>query len=156
LKKFQGAGRRFDILGTVEGITIIDDYAHHPTEIQATISAARCRYPDKHIWTVWQPHTYSRTKELFEDFIISFNDSDHVIVTEIYASREKEDSFSSIRIVESMKHPDVRYITQLKDVSHYLMNTLKSGDVLLVLSAGDANTISRDVLNYFNDQEAAR
>ena len=156
LEKFQGTGRRFDILGIAAGITVIDDYAHHPTEIQATISAARCRYPDKNIWTVWQPHTYSRTKELFDDFIVSFNESDHVIITEIYAAREKKNSFSSTSVFESMKHQDVRYIAQLEDVSQFLMDSLKSGDVLLVLSAGDANKISRDILNYFKDKEEAR
>ena len=156
LEKFQGTGRRFDILGTEAGITIIDDYAHHPTEIQATISAARCRYPVQHIWTVWQPHTYSRTKELFDDFIVSFNESDHVIITEIYASREKINSFSSTKVVDSMNHPDVLFISQLEDVTKFLKKKLKDGDILLVLSAGDANRISRDVFNYFKDQEEAR
>ncbi|MDO9545741.1 MAG: UDP-N-acetylmuramate--L-alanine ligase [Pelolinea sp.] len=155
LEKFKGTGRRFDILGIAAGITIVDDYAHHPTEIQATISAARCRYPDRRIWTVWQPHTYSRTKELFDDFIVSFNESDHVIVTEIYASREKENSFSSTKVVESMDHPDVCYIAHLKDVTEFLKKKLKDGDILLVLSAGDANRISQEMLNYFIDQEVA-
>ena len=153
LKQFSGTGRRFDILGIEAGITIIDDYAHHPTEIQATISAARSRYPDKNIWTVWQPHTYSRTQQLFDDFIKSFGKSDHVIVTEIYASREKIRSYSSKTIIENMNHPDARYIAQLQDVSKFLMKNLSRGDVLLVLSAGDANQISQDVLNYFKEKE---
>jgi UDP-N-acetylmuramate--alanine ligase len=143
LKQFRGTGRRFDILGEVAGITIIDDYAHHPTEIQATISGA---------WTVWQPHTYSRTQQLFDDFIKSFGKSDHVIVTEIYASRENVRSYSSKTIVENMDHPDARYIAQLQDVSEFLIRNLSNGDVLLVLSAGDANQISQDMLNYFKEK----
>ncbi len=148
LKQFEGTERRFDILGEVAGITIVDDYAHHPTEIQATISAARNRYPDKNIWTVWQPHTYSRTQQLFDNFIKSFDKSDHVIITEIYASREKVRSYSSKKIVANMGHTDARYIAQLQDVSKFLMKNLSDGDVLLVLSAGDANQISQDMLNY--------
>jgi UDP-N-acetylmuramate--alanine ligase len=148
LKAFSGTGRRFDILGEFKGITIINDYAHHPTEIRSTLSAARCRYPDRNIWAIWQPHTYSRTRELMQDFINAFPDCDHVIVTEIYASREKPEDFSSREIVERMQHPDARQIPALKDVTRYLVDNLQSGDVLLVLSAGDADQISHDVMAY--------
>ena len=148
LREFSGTGRRFDIQGVENGITVIDDYAHHPTEIRSTLSAARCRYPDSSIWAVWQPHTYSRTRELMDEFIHAFGDCDHVIVTEIYASREKPQDFSSRTIVDKMQYPDARQIAQLKDVSAYLCDHLRSGDVLLVLSAGDADQISRDVLSY--------
>ncbi len=148
LKSFSGTGRRFDIQGEVNGITVIDDYAHHPTEIRSTLSAARCRYPDRRIWAVWQPHTYSRTRQLIDDFSKAFGDCDHVIVTEIYASREKQQDFSSREVVKLMKHPDARQIPALKDVSQYLIGQLQPGDVLLVLSAGDADQISRAVLDF--------
>jgi UDP-N-acetylmuramate--alanine ligase len=148
LRQFSGTGRRFDIQGEVNGITVIDDYAHHPTEIRSTLSAARCRYPERRIWAVWQPHTYSRTRELMQDFKDAFGDCDHVIVTEIYASREKPQNFSSREVVRLMSHPDARQIPALKDVSQYLIEHLRPGDVLLVLSAGDADQISRDVLAY--------
>ena len=148
LRQFSGTGRRFDIQGEVNGITVIDDYAHHPTEIRSTLSAARCRYPERRIWAVWQPHTYSRTRELMQDFKDAFGDCDHVIVTEIYASREKPQDFSSREVVRLMSHPDARQIPALKDVSQYLIEHLRPGDVLLVLSAGDADQISRDVLAY--------
>lgn len=148
LQTFSGTGRRFDIQGEVNGITVIDDYAHHPTEIRSTLSAARCRYPDRQIWAVWQPHTYSRTRELMDDFKDAFNDADHVIVTEIYASREKTQDFSSREVVQLMNHLDVRQIPDLAEVTKVLIENLKSGDVLLVLSAGDADQISRDVLTF--------
>ncbi len=148
LRAFSGTGRRFDILGEINGITVVDDYAHHPTEIRSTLSAARCRYPDSRIWAVWQPHTYSRTRELMNDFKNAFIDCDHVIVTEIYASREKKQDFSSAEVVDEMDHPDARQIPALKDVTQYLCDNLRSGDVLLVLSAGDADRISRDILAY--------
>lgn len=149
LSLYTGTGRRFDIQGEVQGITIIDDYAHHPTEIRATLSAARCRYPDQQIWAVWQPHTYSRTQQLFDEFKNAFSDADHVIVTEIYASREKKQDYSSKEVVQRMSHPDARQIAELNDVIDFLKQNLRSGDVLLVLSAGDADQISRDVLQHF-------
>jgi len=148
LKDFSGTGRRFDIQGEIGGITVIDDYAHHPTEIRSTLSAARCRYPDRRIWAVWQPHTYSRTRELMQDFKDAFVDCDHVIVTEIYASREGKQDFSSLEVVNLMKHADVRHIPALEDVSAYLIEHLLPGDVLLVLSAGDADQISRAVFDH--------
>ena len=146
LEKYSGTGRRYDIQGIVNGITVIDDYAHHPTEIRATLSAARCQFPDREIWAVWQPHTYSRTRELINDFKDAFSECDHVIVTEIYASREKRQAYSSSEVVKLMRHPDARQIAELKDVSAFLIEHLIPGDVLLVLSAGDADQISRDVL----------
>jgi UDP-N-acetylmuramate--alanine ligase len=150
LSRYSGTGRRFDIQGEVQGITIIDDYAHHPTEIRATLSAARCRYPDQQIWVVWQPHTYSRTQQLFEEFKIAFSDADHVIVTEIYASREMKQEYSSREVVEEMDHPDVRQIAELGAVTDFLKQNLQSGDILLVLSAGDADQISRDLLHHYH------
>lgn len=153
LEKYSGTGRRYDVQGIANGITVIDDYAHHPTEIRATLSAARCQYPGHQIWVVWQPHTYSRTRELINDFKDAFSDCDHVIVTEIYASREKKQDYSSREVLELMRHPDARQIAELKDVSAFLINHLKPGDVLLVLSAGDADQISKDVIKAFGIRE---
>jgi UDP-N-acetylmuramate--alanine ligase len=146
LAKFSGTGRRFEIRGEVKGVTIIDDYAHHPTEIMATLAAARARYPERRIWAVWQPHTYSRTQTLFTEFSRAFKDADEVIVSEVYASREPKQEFTSAEIVSAMPHASARYIESLKEISHHLIENLQTGDVLLVLSAGDADQISTDVL----------
>jgi UDP-N-acetylmuramate--alanine ligase len=146
LTKFSGTGRRFEIRGEVDDITIIDDYAHHPTEIRATLAAARARYPGRRIWAVWQPHTYSRTQTLFAEFSRAFKDADEVIVSEVYASREPKQEFTSAEVVSAMPHASARYISTLKEISQYLLKQLQSGDVLLVLSAGDANQICTDVL----------
>ena len=149
LGEFSGTGRRFDIQGEVDGITIIDDYAHHPTEIQATLAAARARYNDRRIWAVWQPHTYSRTRSLMDTFSTSFADADRVIVTEVYSAREKAldfDNFSAAQVVERMSHPGVQFIPALPSVTEHLLQNLQPGDVLLVLSAGDADQISAQVL----------
>jgi len=146
LAEFSGTNRRFELRGEVNGIPVFDDYAHHPTEIRATLSGARARFPKTRIWTVWQPHTYSRTKTLFLDFTRSFKDADQVIVTEVYAAREPKEEFTAAEIVSAMPHLSARYIKTLPEVTDYLLQNLQPGDVLLVLSAGDADQVSTEVL----------
>jgi len=153
LDAFQGTGRRFDVRGEANGIVIIDDYAHHPTEIRATLAAARVRYPESRIWAVWQPHTYSRTQMLLADFTRAFNNVDRVIVTAVYAARETETGFSAAQVVAQMQHANARYIPALADVRETLMAELKPGDVLLVLSAGDADQVSSQVLSALRHKE---
>lgn len=153
LGDFRGTSRRFEIRGEIKGITVIDDYAHHPTEIMATLSAARDRYPKHQLWTVWQPHTYSRTRELFDEFVVSFKDTDHLLVTEVYAARETAptNGFSSKKLVDAIVHPDVQYVDDFNQVVHILMDRLGKRDVLLVLSAGDADQISARVIEAIQD-----
>ncbi len=159
LAQFSGTGRRFDILGEVNGITVIDDYAHHPTKIQATLSAARGRYPDQRIWAVWQPHTYSRTSALLANFARSFEAADRVIVSEVYPAREKAadfDNFSAAQVVAAMPHSNVQFIPTLEAISLYLLQQLRPGDVLLVLSAGDADQVSARVLSGLRERKQER
>ncbi len=158
LVRFQGTGRRFEMLGEAAGVIVINDYAHHPTEIRATLSAARQRFSDHRIWAVWQPHTFSRTRQLAEAFADAFEDVDFVVVTEIYAAREQKpkDGFSALRIVERMQASglavtrgsgEVYYIPALEQVTEFLLERLTTGDVLVILSAGDADIIGKDVLD---------
>ncbi|HET9908366.1 MAG TPA: UDP-N-acetylmuramate--L-alanine ligase [Anaerolineales bacterium] len=152
LGEFTGTARRFQLRGEVNGISIIDDYAHHPTEIKATLAGARARYPERRIWAVWQPHTFSRTQTLFLEFARAFKDADEVIVTEVYAARELQQDFTSAEIVSSMPHLSARYIKTLPEVTKYLFENLQPGDVVLVLSAGDADQICTDLLNLFSER----
>jgi UDP-N-acetylmuramate--alanine ligase len=145
LKQFSGTGRRFDTLGSFAGITLIDDYGHHPTEIRSTIQAARSRYPQQRIIAVWQPHTYSRTQQLFQEYLDAFHASDMVIVTEIYASREKQQNYSSQLIASQIHHDNVHFIASIAEVVQFLQKELKNGDVVLVLSAGDAYQINQQL-----------
>lgn len=153
LTEFSGTGRRFEVRGEEKGVTVIDDYAHHPTEIMATLSAARACYEGRRIWAVWQPHTYSRTITLFKEFSRAFKDADEVIVSEVYASREAKQGFTSAEIVSAMPHTSARFITGLEEISAYLLKHIQSGDVLLVLSAGDANMICTSVLNGLKERK---
>jgi len=152
--EFRGVGRRFEVRGEIHGVTIIDDYAHHPTEIRATLAAARARFGGQRIWAVWQPHTYSRIRALMSQFLSAFQDADRVVVTEIYAARESapQDGFSGSQIAQELKRnfmdgsKDVYFESELEAVSELLLSQLESGDVVLVLSAGDADRISSQVL----------
>ena len=127
LGKFSGTGRRFEIKGEPQGILVIDDYAHHPTEIRATLAAARARYPGRRFWAVWQPHTYSRTQALFDGFVQAFGDADETIVLEIYAAREPKQDFSSEQIVRAIARDTVRFIPTLEGATDYLVAHLKKG-----------------------------
>jgi UDP-N-acetylmuramate--alanine ligase len=146
LGQFTGTGRRFEVRGEPKGVLLVDDYAHHPTEIRATLAGAKARYPGRRVWAVWQPHTYSRTQTLLYEFSRAFSDADEVLVTEVYASREAKQDFSSAEVVSSMPHSSARYGGSLADTKRYLLEHLKFGDVVIVLSAGDADQITADLL----------
>ncbi|NJN79249.1 MAG: hypothetical protein HC797_01545 [Anaerolineales bacterium] len=146
LSQFEGTGRRFEIRGEKNGVILIDDYAHHPTEIRATLAGAKTRYPNSRIWAVWQPHTYSRTKTLMVDFSRAFSDADEVLVTEIYASREGKQEFSSAEVVSLMPHSSAKYSGTLDETKEYLLKNLRSNDVVIILSAGDADKINGELL----------
>jgi UDP-N-acetylmuramate--alanine ligase len=152
LAKFAGTSRRFELRGEVNGISLFDDYAHHPTEIKATLAGARARYPGRRIWAVWQPHTYSRTQALYLEFSRAFKDADEVIVTEVYAAREPEQDFTAAEIVSGMPHRSARFIGSLDQVTNYLLTHLQPGDVLIVLSAGDADRICTDLLKALKER----
>jgi len=149
---FTGTSRRFELRGEVNGISVFDDYAHHPTEIRATLAGARARFPQGRIWAVWQPHTYSRTQALYLEFSRAFKDADEVIVTEVYAAREAKQDFTSAEIVSGMPHRSARFIGALDQVTDYLLTNLQPGDVLIVLSAGDADQICTDLLKAWKER----
>lgn len=147
LRTFRGIGRRFEVKGVANGVTVVDDYAHHPTEIRATLAAARSNYPGREIWAVWQPHTYSRIKTLLVDFAAAFGDADHVLVTPIYAARETDDlGVSSADVVARMDHADVRVVSHLDEAVDLLEAGVRSSDVVLTLGAGDAYLVGERVL----------
>ncbi len=142
LARFGGVGRRFQVRGSFNGAMIVDDYAHHPTEIRVNLRAARERFPQARIWALFQPHTFSRTRALLDEFANAFEDADRVLITEIYAAREKDDSgLSSGMIVERMKG-EARFVETLDAAENILRAELRVGDVLLTLGAGDVNQVA--------------
>ena len=153
LGNFSGTGRRFEVRGEADGVTVVDDYGHHPTEIAATLTGARARYAKRRLWAVWQPHTFSRTRTLSDQFADAFGEADEVIVTEIYRSREPAQDYSSLEVVKKMKRSSVKFIADLSDVMDYLVKSLQAGDVLIVFSAGDADQVSTQVLDQLRKRE---
>ncbi len=147
LREFRGVGRRFEVKGEVHGITVVDDYAHHPTEIRATLASARQRYPGRPLWAMFQPHTSSRTQALLVDFAASFTDADHVVLSDIYAARETEAAkITSADLIGAMHHPDARYVGGLEAAAQMLARRLHPGDVLLTRGAGTSQKVGELVL----------
>jgi UDP-N-acetylmuramate--alanine ligase len=150
---FKGSKRRFEIRGEFGGICLIDDYAHHPTEIKTTLKAARAVFPGRRIVGVWQPHTFSRTQTLFSDFTKAFADADEIIVLDVYAAREKKPAgFSLSDLVKKIDGVNAIQISGKSQVVDYLKGKLSSGDVLLIFSAGDAIEINIALEDYYSDQ----
>jgi len=148
LRDFKGAVRRFDILYNERDVMVVDDYAHHPAEIEATLKAARSAY-NKRIIAVFQPHTYSRTQAHLQGFAEALSLADEVIITPIYAAREKPiEGVSAERIVDEMRRrgfKNARYEADKDFLPEKLASTVKSGDMALILGAGDIRRVAEDL-----------
>jgi len=145
LSRFRGTKRRFEVQ-EVAGVTIVDDYGHHPTEIRATLQAARDRFGSRRLFCVFQPHTYSRTKHLFSEFATCFEAADTLIMTDIYAARERDNlGVSSEGLVAAIRRPPARYIRDLTGVAEYLLRRLAPGDVVLTVGAGDVDKVAKQI-----------
>jgi len=155
LKTFTGVQRRFEVLKQSESLIIVDDYGHHPVEIQATLSTAKEVWPDRRLVIVFQPHRYSRTKHLMESFFSSFNDADQLLLLDIYsAGEEAEEGIHSQRIAEGVKefgHKNVEYIGSTQSVIPHLQKILKPGDIVMTLGAGNIGELSHRLASRFND-----
>lgn len=137
LAKFKGTARRMEALGRYKGALFIDDYAHHPVEIKATLAAVRQLYPKKHIICAFMPHTYTRTKALFNDFVKSFEDADEIIILPIYGSaREEQGGVSSEDLVRKIGQ-DAIHIPSIKKCASYLKKKVGNKDVVVLMGAGD-------------------
>lgn len=148
LKDFCGAKRRFEKKGILNGVEVYDDYAHHPSEIKATLLAAKSKNMKK-VWCVFQPHTYSRTKALLSEFAEAFYNADKVIITDIYAAREKDNGeINSQDLVNEIKKTsnNAIYIKDFSDIETYLKDNLKAGDMLLTIGAGNVYKIGEELV----------
>ncbi len=141
LKEYSGVFRRFQIKHETDDLIVVDDYAHHPTEVKASIAAARKNWPDRRVVAVFQPHLYSRTQQLFEDFGMSFFEADKMVVTDVYPSREKPiEGVSGALITNAASdygHRDVVYIPEATNVPKKLMEISEPGDLVITMGAGD-------------------
>ena len=151
LSTFRGVKRRFEVKGELGSVTVIDDYAHHPTKVRATLAAARERFGERKIWAVFQPHTFSRTQALFEEFASAFDEADNVLITPIFAARERDTgAIQSDLLVAAMRQRapdrDIRYCQSLDDAVAILRDQLGGQDVLITMGAGDGFTVGERIL----------
>lgn len=145
---FGGAHRRFELKGTLGNVTVIDDYAHHPTEIKATLTTAS-NTPHNELWVVFQPHTYTRTKALFEEFADALKGFDHVVLVDIYAAREADTGLVHAKdLANRIKElgTDARYFSSFDAVENYLLLNCKKNDLLITMGAGDVYLIGEELL----------
>lgn len=145
---FTGTDRRFQYKGKLGGITVIDDYAHHPTEIRATLEAAK-KYPHRQTWCVFQPHTYTRTKALLDEFAEALTLADHVVLADIYAARETNTLGISSRDLGAKIEAlgtDCHYFPTFDEIENFLLQNCESGDLLITMGAGDVVKIGENLL----------
>jgi UDP-N-acetylmuramate--alanine ligase len=152
LASFAGVARRFETQVLRDGLVVVDDYAHHPTKIEATLKAARGRYPDRPLWAVFQPHTFSRTKALWTEFTTCFAEADHVVVLDVYPAREKDTlGVSAQTLASEVEHPDVHYIPDFEAAAHFIVRHLTPDAVVITLSAGDGNQVGARVAELWQE-----
>jgi UDP-N-acetylmuramate--alanine ligase len=148
LATFGGVGRRFTVVGEVDGITLVDDYGHHPAEIEATLDAAQSAF-GRRVVVAFQPHRYTRTRDLFHEFTRAFNKADVLIVTDVYAAGEEPiPGVSSETLAQAIRehgHHSVRYVPDKRKVADELLSVVSKGDIVIALGAGDINQSVRDV-----------
>lgn len=148
LAAFTGTDRRFEYKGQVNGVNIIDDYAHHPTEIRATLSAA-AQYPHRRLWCVFQPHTYTRTKAFLEEFASALSLADEIILADIYAAREKDTlGISSETLQEKIRSlgHSCHYFPTFEVIENYLLKNCTKDDLLITMGAGDVVKVGENLL----------
>jgi UDP-N-acetylmuramate--alanine ligase len=160
LASVKGVQRRLEIKAEVDGITVIDDYGHHPTEIKSTLEALRNSWPDRRIVVVFQPHRFTRTQALFDEFTRAFYQSDILVVMPIYpASETPIKGVSGRRLYEGIKehgHKDVRYAEDAEAVITTLLDTVAHGDLVLTLGAGNVYKLGEDLLERFGSGDVVR
>ena len=148
LEAFKGTDRRFEYKGETGGVTVIDDYAHHPTEIEATLKAA-ANCPHRQVWCVFQPHTYTRTKAFLKDFAKALSLADHVVLADIYAAREADTGMiHSKDLLAELQKRNVAadYFPSFKEIEDFLKTHCQPGDILITMGAGDIFTVGEDLL----------
>jgi len=159
LAKYSGVQRRFQEVGRIDDILVIDDYAHHPTEIMATLEAASSGWPDRRIVTVFQPHLYSRTRDFKEEFARSFFNSDVLVVTEIYPAREEPipgiDGDMLAELVRRYGHRGVHYVADKEDLAEYMLGVVQPGDTVITMGAGDIYRYGQEFVKALTDQRGA-
>jgi len=158
LAKFRGVRRRFEVVGQVDGMLVIDDYAHHPSEIRATLACARQLDPSRRIVAVFQPHRYSRTLHLHEHFSDAFEECDRLLLTDIYSAFEEPlagvDGTMIFEAVQRHGRPMTRYYETMESLTEELVNMVREGDLVLTMGAGDIHTVASTLVEKLKEKHA--
>jgi len=156
IEKFTGVYRRWETKAEVDGITVVDDYAHHPTEIRATLQGAKKGWR-RRVVCVFQPHLYSRTRDFYQDFGRAFFDADVLIVTDVYPAREEPIPGVTGEIIANAArqfgHKSVQYVRDKKDIPDYLMKIKRLGDIIVTMGAGDIWKYGEEFINQLKSRK---
>ncbi|MBT8493202.1 MAG: UDP-N-acetylmuramate--L-alanine ligase [Deltaproteobacteria bacterium] len=159
LAEFDGIQRRFTLRGEVGGVTIIDDFGHHPTEVRATLNGARAGFAGRRIIAAFQPHRFSRTRDQFHEFARSFYDADKVVICDVFAAGEEPidgaDSESLVQAVKDSGHKDVSYVAKREDVAEFLEGHARAGDIVITLGAGDIQLTCNELIELLEKTRGA-
>jgi UDP-N-acetylmuramate--alanine ligase len=150
IAQFEGVARRFTVRGEIGGITVVDDFGHHPAEVRATLAGARASFAGRRVLAAFQPHRFTRTRDQWDEFPRAFHDADHVVMCDIFAAGEKPiDGITSKRLVELARnagHPDIQYVPRREDLAAWLDARAKPGDLVITLGAGNIQLSCNEVI----------
>jgi UDP-N-acetylmuramate--alanine ligase len=150
LSTFEGIQRRFTVRGEVAGVTVVDDFGHHPSEVRATLAGARGGFAGRRVVAAFQPHRYTRTRDQFDEFARAFADADKLVVCDVFAAGEAPiEGATSEALVEEIRrggHPDVTYVARREDVAPFLARHVERGDLVLTLGAGDIQLTCNELI----------
>ncbi len=151
LQNFTGSERRFDIFYQKGGLTLVNDYGHHPTQLKATLEACREAFPQAKLWAVWEPHTFSRTQNMQTAFTQSLKSADRVIITKIYAAREADNGYTPQVIADQLPEQNALYLPDFDTVAEAIIQGQHGNDLVIVFSAGKGPEISRNIAAKFDE-----
>src|SRR3954465_1482835 len=150
LAQFEGVARRFTVRGEVGGVTVVDDFGHHPAEVRATLAGARAAFAGRRVVAAFQPHRYTRTRDQLDEFARAFHDADKVVICDIFAAGEKPiDGVSSellVQLAREAGHPDIHYVAKREDLAAWLDAQAKAGDLVITLGAGNIQLACNDLI----------
>jgi len=150
LSSFEGVARRFTVRGEVGGVTVVDDFGHHPAEVTATLSGAKSSFAGRRIIAAFQPHRFTRTRDQMTEFVRAFHDADKVVICDIFAAGEKPiDGVTSEKLVDNARragHPDIHYVPKREDLAAWLDGHARPGDLVITLGAGNIQLVCNEVI----------
>jgi UDP-N-acetylmuramate--alanine ligase len=159
LAQFEGVARRFTVRGEVGGVTVVDDFGHHPAEVRATLAGARAAFAGRRVLAAFQPHRYTRTRDQLAEFATAFHDADRVVICDIFAAGEKPIEGVSSEVLVGLArragHPDITYVPRREDLAAWLDAQAAPGDLVITLGAGNVQLVCNEVIDRLENRLGA-